>query len=333
MRTVMKFLSLVVLLSFTAAGCGSGDTTDVGGGGGGTPASLNTVNAVQGAGVVMNMVGSTFDAGDLGGVITGAVVKRPGTGLNLADFTKKQLEKMISLEGQPGSAAVGVVFSYPPMPCSVSGSVGVVLNDTNNDLELSEGDTITITYNNCVELGLTTNGRMSLTLNSQTGDLVFPPYSFSVTATFNNLRINDGFSVTSVNGSFTMGLITDALGNDTISLDGSSLSISDGGFSATLSNFSFGMTFDYGTSDYTTFADGRVYSSTIGGYVDFVTLVTFEGVDPNNPHVGVMRITGANNSSVIMTVLDSTWVSLALDADGDGFVDPGYPINVLWDSL
>ena len=62
-----------------------------------------------------------------------------------------------------------------------------------------------------------------------------------------------------------------------------------------------------------------------------MTLTTFEGVGDNFPNTGVMRITGANNSNVIFTVISNTTVQLEVDEDGDGVVDD--TITVPWADL
>ncbi|MFQ5487645.1 MAG: hypothetical protein ACE5ET_04260, partial [Gammaproteobacteria bacterium] len=72
---------------------------------------------------------------------------------------------------------------------------------------------------------------------------------------------------------------------------------------------------------YTIDANGTVASTALDGSVQFQTLTTFEGIDPEYPHSGVMRITGARNSSVTLTAIDSTDVQLEVDADGDGVSD------------
>ena len=66
---------------------------------------------------------------------------------------------------------------------------------------------------------------------------------------------------------------------------------------------------------------GRLDSSILGGSVDYETIVAIEAIGDNDAHVGEILVTGADNSSVRIVIIDSTHVQLEIDENGDGTVD------------
>ncbi|CAK0766504.1 hypothetical protein CCP3SC1_490015 [Gammaproteobacteria bacterium] len=76
---------------------------------------------------------------------------------------------------------------------------------------------------------------------------------------------------------------------------------------------------------------GTWSSTQVGGSISYTTPQIFVGTEGDYPYAGQMITTGANNSQVIMTVIDSTSVRLELDTNGDG--TPEETVVVPWTSL
>ena len=76
---------------------------------------------------------------------------------------------------------------------------------------------------------------------------------------------------------------------------------------------------------------GRLASSTLGGSVDYDTSLAIEAVDNGDPNVGEILVTGADDSTVRIVIVDDSSIRLEIDEDGDGTVDEFIDTN--WDEL
>ncbi len=255
-----------------------------------------------------------------GDLVTGVSVRKGGAGLRLAPFARKQL-RWVFRGGVDMAPRVKAIILTENVPCGVSGSASVAFDDADNNVSITAGDRFTITFTNCVDdTDMTSlNGAMSMTLNRINGnpetDLA---WDMDVTMTLTNLVVAGGGDTTTIDGDLNFSLATQDSINYTGSVRGNSLAVTVNGVAETLSDYLISFTSNDATLAYTVDASGTVSSTELGGSVQFDTLVPFEGVDPDYPHTGVMKIIGENNTSVTLTVIDSTSVELDVDADGDG---------------
>jgi hypothetical protein len=74
--------------------------------------------------------------------------------------------------------------------------------------------------------------------------------------------------------------------------------------------------------------DGEVYNGQLridvqsfAGRIDYGTTTPFQSVDGDYPATGVLRIDGANGTSVVVTALNEENLQLAIDSNGDTIVD------------
>lgn len=268
------------------------------------PVGITSANAVLIAGKIDDILGVS-DLGELG---------RP------------------MLKPRPGTCA------HQSFPCLGGGSVDVNWNDVDGDGRVSTGDTSIITFNDC-RWGLhdpdTITGQISITDFTLTGSPPDPQSEMSATYTFIDLKMDSGDGTPfTIKGDFTFTFKNPIGVAKSIYVTINSLTGTEGDITETISNFSLDGKKYIGTGNYTHNGNGRFDSTEFDGHVTFVTTETFEGRGGMNPNSGVMKITGANNSSVTITALScATSVELSVDANGDGVADDNYPETVPWTDL
>ncbi len=335
-RTAVLFAAVALL-----AGCNSG--------GGGGAVAITQQNSLQAAGAGYQGAGrgilfSTAGAAGASG-LTSAVVTSGARWPNLARFAKQQFATLTSFNyGAAANLAPAVVLSAKDFPCDTppsggtAGSLSVSYNDADNSGTLTTGDTQSATFSNCYSLldGTTINGGFSLAALTISGTPSLPltPWRVSATFTVTNLQFIDSSGNYTVNGAFSYsGNTTDGV-LITASFTGSSLTVRKAsGPQLTLTNFNLVGTGDNNTTAYSEYGSGRIADPDLGGYVNFKTpsSASFKGVADFYPNSGSMTVTGANNSSVKLTAIDSTNVRLQVDTNGDGVVD--YTVIKPWSSV
>ena len=290
------------------------------------PMQIDSNNAKSVAGDVVETSDSIGGLGDSSGGITTQSVG--GGNSTLASLSQRVLLQAMR---QQQSRTISIVVTEE-VACD-SGTITVTVNDADNNGELSPGDTVDATFNQCVEGNESLNGSASIRDISVTGDAVnqVAPWSIAATYVFNNVVFTQAGETSSINGSFsiTVGMPDDTLFNTSISAN--SITVVDSGFTETLSNFSATASLDTSTSAYSTDTSGTFSSDRFAGSVTFDTTQTFHGVGEDFPSEGELLIIGANNSSVRLTAIDSVNVRLVVDEDGDGAVDE--TIDTTWQEL
>lgn len=322
--------STVIYLLATAllAGCGGGSSP--------TPSTSSAVaitqqNSSQVTGASYQSVQSAQDSSSAGAATFASVVVSGGHRTpSLTGFARRQI---IRLEGMDYSAAADLAVSAVAtlnLPCDTpsggtAGSISVKLNDADGNNTFSTGDTVEATFTNCYSAtdGQTTDGGFSLTGFTITGDPQIAGTAWNATATFTftNLSITDATGTNAVDGDFTFsGSTADGI-TTTGTLSGTSLAVKQSsGPTLTLQNYSITGIVNSNTTVVSVYGSGRVTDSSLNGYIDFqisasTPLVASGALDPSS---GAMTITGANNSSIKLTVISSTSVQLQVDENGDG---------------
>ena len=199
MRKINPWMALVVGSALALAGCGGdgddGDSSDV------PLTAITADNAAGVSAVVYQAASALFDVASSSGTLPlGAVVQSaPGSagGLGLASFAARQIKAATRRPPAAGTGVVAAVYEET-FQCAGGGSVTERLNDADDNGVESVGDGLRLTFVNCVEEGVTSNGVLgfNLTLVSEA--------STGAKVTFDNLALNDGTDTIEADGGFNL---------------------------------------------------------------------------------------------------------------------------------
>lgn len=336
-RASLRFCT-AFLFTATAlvAGCNSG--------GGGTPATSTSTPAAivitqknspqaagaayQGAGVASSSSSFASSSSSFGAsVLTSAVVTSGAKWPDLAQFAKQQFAILTSLNyGASPNLVSGAVLTVKNILCDTppggtAGSFSASFDDKDNSGTLTTGDTLSATFSNCALDASTINGGISLTSLTINGtpSLSLTPWNVSATFTVTKLHLIDSSGNYTVNGAFSYSGSTKDGVSIKFSLRVPLLTVQKAtGPTLTLTNFNLTGTTNNNTTAYSEYGSGQVNDSALSGYVNFqIPLTTpFTGFGDQYPSFGSMTVTGANNSSVKLTAINSTSVQLQVVANG-----------------
>lgn len=318
-----------VLLSATAlvVACGGG-----GGGGSGVsasaPVAVTSANATEVASTSVNASdGLTGSTEGVLGIVPAAVGATPSTDVNIVETLLEQ----IKLAPQRDTSAVSPAAVQTQNQNCDSGTLSVSFNDADNDLSLSTGDSVSLSASHCSFAGVTLNGGISLGNVVVTGDEFSPPYSLQFSLQTSAFSVSAGAETVAMSGGGTIAESTNDAVSYTSTFSGNGISITAAGENLTLTDYAITETENRATGAYSYAINATISSSGLGGSVRVTTDVAFAGVDPSDPDSGQLTCVGSNNSSVVLTVIDSMTVQLAVDQDGDAIVDDTYMVS--WDTL
>jgi len=146
----------------------------------------------------------------------------------------------------------------------------------------------------------------------------------------NNFTVTESVESIALNGGMTVSESTSDGVLFTHSIAGSSIQVTEGGVSASLTNFNIQSTEE--TLVYTFDLNATVSSTDIGGSVTIVTDTIFQGDSlADYPSSGQATITGANNSRVTLIAMGPDNVRLEIDEDGNGTAETF--IDTTWGAL
>ncbi|MGI9304064.1 MAG: hypothetical protein ACR2RB_15385 [Gammaproteobacteria bacterium] len=290
------------------------------------PLQITSSNAKTVSGGVFGTSGAVGGLGDSSRGI--ATQSAGGGGSSLAGLSERVLLQAFR---EQQSLTISIVVTRD-VPCE-SGSITLRANDADNNGELSTGDTADATFNQCANGGETLSGSLSISDVVVTGDAAsqVAPWGLAATFAFNNLVLTQAGEESSINGSFSFSVDTPDNTSSNTSIRANSITVTDSGFTETLSNFDLTAGVDTSTLAYSTEFDGTFSSQRVDGSVTFDTTQTFRGVGEGFPSEGELLITGANESSVRLIAIDSVNVRLEVDENGDGAVDQA--IDTAWEEL
>jgi hypothetical protein len=321
MADIKQIFEPIILLSITGllvacggGGGGSGDSTSIGAS---APMTVTSANATQVAGASIEASDSfTGNTEGILGVIPAAVGSTPSTDINIIETVIEQIKRAPQFSDfRVAPAAV----QSESQNCD-SGTLSLTFNDADNDLQLSTGDTVSMTASNCVFGDVTMNGGISISNVIVDGDQLSPPYSLQFSLQTSGFSVSAGGEMVSMNGG---GTISESANDDitsTSSFSGNGIEITAGGDTLTLTDYQITETENQATNTYSRSINATISSSSLGGSVRVTTDVALSGVIPFDPDTGQITCMG-NNSSVTLTVIDSTSVQLEVDEDGDNIVD------------
>lgn len=362
MKTIHLHLALASLAAaMLVAGCGGGSssttspTTTTAG-----KVTLTSTNAPDVAKGGMTPSQTTAKTG-LGGAeaVTGVVVQ-PGAprqsvmNIALAQVRRVQAIKVPAIQAGVVGASVSpfpITFgcgayadtSSPVIPnvtttlVSTSGTMLVDVQGDGTNGIFAAGNVATITFTNCVDAATTTNGSMSLAIDSVSVTVT------SVTMSFANFSVVDTApnpdETISMSGGITMA-VSDNGTTLTATMSGSSFaatSSTDGSF--TMKDFSIVAMGDSPlaapTGNYSFSVTMTTNIASLSGDIDITTPTPFTGTGDNNPTAGVMVITGANGGTLTLTAQgNGTAVTVVLDTDGaGGSTAPQTLTSTTWDAI
>lgn len=305
----------LVLLSAGMAACG--------GGGGGVsaaaPATLVSIDANNAETIVREVLAAGFDSGEMGMAAGGGGILAADGGSNALAVSMAE-RRTIQAAGQAQPSA-----NYGPdrEDCLVSGSLTLSASLASTET-LQRGDRITAVFAACNDGdGAVYNGQLRIDVQTFTGDLFADLYQLEGSFIMTNLAITEGGRTETANGTLNvnMNLLTPDL--ELYSITSTRFTLNSGSTSWIFHDVVSTVEDDYrGDAWLTTLSEsGSLESSGFEGRVDYGTITPFRSVDGDYPATGVLRIDGANGSSILVTALNEERLQLAIDWNGDTAVD------------
>lgn len=322
MRSIITTLSAITLALLSACG-GGGDS----GNSASTPTLAITAGNYQTVAVeTVSTVNDMISASSLTTVLGASTSNTSG----LVPVVVRKLPGWLAAAtgGQP--QLVGALIQVP-MTCVGGGSASVSFNDANGNQLPDAGESMTATFNACVDAQSTLTGSLTILLN--VFDINGSAMDLSIS--MSNFHMLAGGIEVVGNGSVRVASTRTGIdtGTDTISATNYSEANTVGGVTRTRSLMTFAARTDLAPAQSSTTFSGTFSSSALGAdTLSFESTAPFLAAVANQfPHQGVARISGANSSKATLTVLDATNLRVDLDANGDGTVEQS--VNLTWASM
>ncbi len=314
--TALMAVGIVTTIA-TGGGGGSGD-------GGLEPDTSPTLNIAAANGLdvaiaVVTAVGLSFDLGDISGEDVASGRPEIQSGANVSRLAGNFYKTLL-----PGA-------QQALQNCANGGTVDVTISQANVNT-ITVGDRIVAIFVDCDDdLGYVISGTVDITIAAIQGDVLTDVFLLGMDVVMTDIVVTEGTSVMTAEGGFTLTL--DSLDFPIVrtSLSGENLQLGSGGELVALIGFDHALEIDEVTTVLVANVLGRLDSSTLGGSVDYETTVAIEAIGDNDPNVGEILVTGADDSSVRIVIVDSSHVRLEIDANGDGTVDEF--IDTTWAEL
>jgi hypothetical protein len=275
---------------------------------------------------------------DNGSEVAEAVVTAIGLSFDIGDITDQ------NLASQPGDtrllakATAGYQKNLPagiqqaPESCANGGTVDVSITQANINT-ISVGDRIVAIFADCDDgLGYVMSGTVDITFTDVQGDILTEVFLLGMEIVMTDVVITEGADTVTGEGDFLLTLDSLDFPIMRMSLSGDELQLGSNGEFVTLTDFDHFLEVDIGPPEaLVANVLGRLASSTLGGSVDYDTSLAIEAVDNGDPNVGEILVTGADDSTVRIVIVDDSSIRLEIDEDGDGTVDEFIDTN--WDEL
>jgi hypothetical protein len=318
-RTTWTVLATALLM---LAGCSSG-------GDDAPPVPLAAITATNAPTIASSVMKASLEGGDMG-----AFAGFEPVSVSSPKSTRVSYSKVAEIQNAGVDAllrhaqSVAVVPVGPEVTQCTGGGTITLSGNLANAATLSPNDTITFDYASCVEGDTTTNGRFSMRVTSFSGDPESGTFGFAVTTTITSFQVTVAGETATINGSVSIS-INMAGSTMTTTVTSSSISVGDGSSTHTLRDYSSVHTLASGS--FTLDVSGSLTSSDFAGTVNFDTTAVLQGIGDVYAYTGQVLITGANGATIKVIVLDSTFVRLEVDSNGDGVVDA--TLDLAWDDL
>jgi len=330
----------LVLAAGLLAACGGGSGGNGNGGSpltSGPPLTITADNAEQTSGKVVTAAGDAFDAGgsalNFGGAI-GARVEPSKAAAELALGLSEQARDFAV--AATDSVVVGVVVTES-QDCSNGGSVelsidtaGLSQEEFSNAVQegfIPPGTSVSMRFRDCMQPEQPTlNGGFTIVFQqfSVNGEIGLDDFTLEFGVVFDELTTPEGM----IDGDMSF-LLDSTAGITTIEVGGDVIAFAVGTNTTALLNYQASA-----TQDNVSLVQSLSFDLNVSG-LGRVTVTTVEPWTTDNlaefPTSGVLRIVGANNTSIVVTALDEVNVQLDVDTDGDGV--PNLMIVTTWVEL
>lgn len=324
MRTIHYALGAVLGVSLLA-GCGGGGGDSGGSGGGGGTASAVVITESSATAVsahAFENAQNTSASESGGGLLTGVQVQTGGTPGYAASV--RALTRLVQPQQ---SVATGVAFNET-VPCDVAGTVTYSGNISGTG-GLVAGDTIAMTGSNC-QMNIdgtvaTMNGRFSMAVVSGSiGDTL--PFHVVLATAATNFSVSAGGETEVFNGDMQLDWTATTATAETLVATGSSFrtqfTASGTSFTSTWQTYTQTLAYDGATVTGALTATVETTSTKLGSsggsyQISTPTPLVWNS-DTGAVTAGQIRVVGASNSALLLTVTATDTFSLQVDADGNG---------------
>ena len=311
-----RYLAIVPLLIIGVASIIATGGSDTDGSFGPQPVTdtritITAANGEEVSSAVVAAIGASFDFGEITEVVPLEEVAMDDASL----FGLKGLPKF--------HAKINNSLPYAVEGCAASGTVDVTVTDADPSGPTA-GDRIVAVFENCDNnIGFVISGTVDLAIINLQGDLNTDVFLIGFNVILTDIVVAEGMETARADGRFVLTLDTLQFPIITMTLVGTELQFGSGSNLVTLSNFTHSLIVDSGVIPDTKLAEvsGRLDSSALGGSVDYETTTSIEGSGDDDPHTGVILVSGAGGSSVRIVIVDSTSVTLEIDTNGDSVID------------
>lgn len=270
-----KLVSIILLTGSLMAGCSTpeeaGISVDT------TPASIPVDAITLTQANALDVTASAYSSSRIADPYkTAASPSVAATPLSILNNSASLIKSVVTTK----SSETG---NYKATTSNCSGTGTIVTNWTESTGSTTATATGTISFNNCIESVIKTNGVLGFTL---TASLTTDEYYSTVYGTLNITMSGDDFRIYGINIS------------------------------------------EYGDDAFPHPFDRSVHFAvtglnTVGGGYLYQTITPYSGYDGICAYTGSIRISGANNSRLLLTFLNANQVSIELD-DGDATNGTGY---------
>lgn len=290
--------------------------------------SISSSNMEQAVTVATNSIFNNMALATADG-FTGVIVEESTSPINVinAEWVFSHLNKSVNID----DSFTGVISSNTE-ECEVSGNMEFTF-DLANPFGLSVNDSVTFTSNNCDDgLGVT-NGSFTMQYTEIEDFVSLNDFSIlGLNVTFDSYSIDFDDEEIVIDGQYSL-VINKNIYTETVDITSDKLSISIPNYQTTIEDLVINEIYTDNTNIKTLNASNTVTDGLLGGSVNVQTTEDFEYFSrySNTPSSGVMVITGADSSSVTITVLTSNSVQLDADYDGDNTIDN--TITTTWNAL
>lgn len=340
-KVICGLITMSSVLLLMACGSGGSDSASSSQSGNSPDSALaiTLTNSEDVSASVLSATESTTNAsGDA--IAFSASIKDQSEAFEISGFVRHMLTNLPKSAFQESSQATGVVINPTTLNCSdpdvggVSGQITISGNLASQST-LTAGDELNSEFFNCeMEPGLIGDGEMNFVITSFSGDLFFttPPYQLGVDITFIDFNVINGLESYYADGGMAMDIHLGVDNIQTLLASGDFITVKEGASSQIrLFDYEVSEVVDLNTNSYIQEQSATLDSSLLGGSVSYTTPVPFEGVLGQYPDTGTLLMTGGNNSSARLEVINNVDVQIFVDEDGDGTFDT--PTSVAWVDL
>lgn len=208
--------------------------------------------------------------------------------------------------------------------CAISGTSEISYDDETFDIEVE--------YNNCSEYGELSNGSLSGTFsdsgNTFISTMEFDNFTIESTSSSDDfsMRMHGKMKVTEITySSFDRSIID---GNSMlIEMTYSGRGLAIGNYEMTYDDYYYSYPeYDIGTFEY------DMNSTELGGSLHVKSIQDiYQRYSDDNPYAGQIKLTGADNASILITIIDEDNIQVETDADGDSTYEKSEYIS--WSDL